>query len=89
VEALARDRGFLLQSPLQTTLYIGTGDEEGDATIQGQPKPLVFGRVRNVAPVLIDPTNLIYQISNAALASIDDVFDQGLALTASGTDVAD
>jgi hypothetical protein len=89
VELRLRDRGLLLSNPIQANLYAGTGDEEGDATVAGQPKPLVFGKVRNVPATLIDPTNLIYQLHDGALASVDAVYDRALGLTASGTDVAD
>lgn len=83
------DQSYGLDTALQTTLYAGTGGAEGPAELEGKPKPLVFGRCRNVPAVLIDSANLIYQLHDGAMFAIDDVFDQGDALTASGTDVAD
>lgn len=83
-----RDQGYSLDSPLQETLYAGTGGAEGTADIEGKPKPLLFGRCRNVTPILVDPTNLIYQVNDGAIFAIDAVYDRGATLTASGTDVS-
>jgi len=82
-----RDRGFSLDVPLQDALYAGTGDAEGTAEIQGKPKPLLYGRARNVTPTLVDPTNLIYQVHDGPIHAVDDVFDRGAALTDSGNNV--
>lgn len=83
-----RDQGFRLEGPLQTTLYGGTGGADGNAEVQGRPKPLGFGIVRNATPVLIDTSAAIYQVNDGAVLSIDAVRDQGLALTP-GADHAD
>lgn len=83
-----RDQSYSLDLPLQTNLYDGDGGAEGTSEIEGKPKPLLFGRCRNVTPVLIDPTNLIYQVHDGAIEAIDDVFDRGAALTDSAVDVA-
>lgn len=83
-----RDRTYSLDLPLQENLYTGAGGAEGTAEIEGKPKPLCFGRCRNVSPVLIDPTNLIYQIHDGVIFAVDDVFDRGAALTDSTNDAA-
>jgi hypothetical protein len=75
-----RDRTYSLEKPLQTNLYGGTGGADGTAEIAEKPKPLLFGRARNIAPVLIDPTNLIYQIHDGSMRAADAVYDRGLAL---------
>lgn len=83
-----RDQSFSLDLPLQTNLYAGTGGAEGTSESEGKPKPLAFGRIRNATPILIDPTNLIYQIHDGEIFAVDDVFDRGAALTDSLTDVS-
>lgn len=83
-----RDRTYSLDLPLQETLYAGTGGAEGTDELNGKPKPLNFGRTRNITPVLLDPLNLIYQWHDGESFALDDVYDRGATLTASGTDVA-
>lgn len=83
-----RDRSYSLDLPVQANLYAGTGSAEGTAEIEGKPKPLCYGRARNVTPVLIDPTNLIYQVHDGAIHAVDGVFDRGAALTDSTDDAA-
>jgi hypothetical protein len=89
--ANVRSRGANLEVPIQTTLYTGTGGASGDATVEGQPKPLIFGKVRNVTATLIDAQNLVYQVHDGEVASIDDVYDRAASLTfdSSAGDVAD
>jgi len=86
---LLRDLSFALDQPLQRTLYAGTGGDEGGEEVKGKPKPLCFGRARNITPVLIDPARLIYQWHDGAGLAVDGVYDRAAALTASGSDVAD
>lgn len=88
IEINLRDRSLSLDKPLQTTLYGGTGGADGTTDIEGKPKPLVFGKVLNITPVLIDPTNLIYQVHDGTISDVLSVYDQGDALTDSTTDVA-
>lgn len=83
-----RDQSYSLDLPLQTDLYAGSGGAEGTAELEGKPKPLLFGRCRNVTPVLLDPTNLIYQVHDGVIEAIDGVFDRGAAITDSTDDAA-
>lgn len=83
-----RDRSYALDLPLQSELYAGTGGAEGTEELTGKPKPLLFGRCRNVTPTLVDPVNLIYQVHDGAIHALDEVFDRGAALTDSTDDVA-
>lgn len=39
-----------LDRPLSQRSYAGTGGDEGDATVEGLSKPLVFGKANNVTP---------------------------------------
>lgn len=83
-----RDRGYSLDTPLQESLYAGSGGAEGTSDNEGKPIPLCYGRVRNITPTLIDPVNLIYQVHDGAISAVDDVFDRGAALTDSTNNVA-
>ena len=87
-ELTVRDRRYSLDTPLQSTLYAGTGDAEGGTDLEGKPRPLCYGKARNIPPVLVDATNLIYEFHSRQAQEIDAVYDQGLALTDSTTRVA-
>ena len=73
-----------LDVPLQDTLYAGSGGDEGGDDIKGRPKPRCLGKPRNIAPVLVDRANLVYQFSDRAAKAVDAVYDQGLALDSEG-----
>jgi hypothetical protein len=47
-----------LNTPLQPTLYSGTGGLEGQADLKGRPKPVALGRCFNVAPVYLGNIDL-------------------------------
>ncbi len=70
------------------TTYAGSGGIEGAAALGGQFKPRLYGRKRNIEPVLIDPSLLVYQIHDGAMDGVGAVRDRGIAL-ADGGDVAD
>lgn len=76
VEIGLRDNGFLLDVPLQA-LYGGTGGLDGTSQNLGKPIPQTYGKCRNITPVLIDPTNNIYQFHDRLAAGVDAVRDQG------------
>lgn len=89
-----RDRLAVLQQPLQATLYAGTNSlpsgAEGTADdLEGKPKPILLGRRYHAEPVLVNTALLIYQLHDGPMQAIDAVYDQAVALTASGTDRAD
>lgn len=44
--------------PLQPVVYAGTGGMEGQAELAGQPKPVTFGQVFNIAPVFLGNVDL-------------------------------
>lgn len=79
-----RDAAAALDAPLQTSLYLGDNVPpdglEGGAELEGRPKPLAFGVVRNVPLIPVNTAKLIYQVSDSALDSVDDVYDSGVAL---------
>lgn len=83
-----RDPRTQIDQNIQTNLYAGTGDDEGDSSLKGRPKPLCFGECREVRAVLVDSVNLIYQVHDGSVQDIADVYDAGADLTDEG-DVAD
>lgn len=64
--------------------YTGAGGAEGPATLAGQNKPRLYGRRRNVAPILVEPGLLLYQLHDGPMQAIDAVRDRGVALTNAG-----
>ena len=87
-----RDRLQVLSLPLQATRYAGSNvlpaGAEGTADdIKGQPKPLLYGRRYQVAPVLLNTAKLTFQLHDGAIQAVDAVYDMGIALTA-GADYA-
>lgn len=75
-----RDRLALLEKPV-CAQYAGTGNEEGPATLAGQPKPRVYGSACNFEPVLVDASNNIYQVSDKPFTEPHWVWDKRAALT--------
>jgi hypothetical protein len=80
-----RDKQWKFDRPLVTNRYGGTnvlpGGIDGTAAdIRGQAKPRVYGKVLNVAPVCVNTSKLIYQVSERPLASIDGVYDGASAV---------
>ncbi|MCA3380207.1 MAG: hypothetical protein ING08_08180 [Roseomonas sp.] len=47
-----------LATPLQPTLYQGTGGTEGGTDLKGKPKPVTLGQVFNIAPVFLGNVDL-------------------------------
>ena len=59
-----RDASYWLDQPILSAVYGGTGTYDGTAEIAGTAIPKTRGKIYNITPVLIDPTNLIYQYSD-------------------------
>lgn len=83
-----RDNRLKTDQLLQPNDYAGTGSTEGGSDLANTPKPLCFGEVVNIEPVLVDPVNLIYQVHDGSILAVDAVRDSGSALTFQA-DVAD
>lgn len=82
-----RDRQQDLAKPLQQNRYGGTnvlpaGLDGVESDLAGRPKPLVFGRVFNVQPPMVNSARLIYQLHDGLLAAVDAVYDRGQSLPA-------
>jgi hypothetical protein len=82
---LIRDKLSILDNPLQTTLYLGNNSlpngVEGVSDIAKKPKPLLYGKVFNIQPIMVNSSLLIYQINDGAIAAVGAVYDRGVALT--------
>jgi hypothetical protein len=85
VTILARDKLAIVDMPLQTTLYAGNNSLpngiEGVDDIAKTPKPLLYGQVFNIAPIMVNSSKLTYQINDGAIAAVSNVYDKGIALT--------
>ena len=73
-----KDKQLLFQTPVQGTLYAGSGGTEGGDDLKGKPKPLTFGKVNNITPVRVDVANAIYQVHDGQIEAIDAVYDNGV-----------
>lgn len=70
-----------LDIALQTKKYLGTNvlpdGIEGVIDLKDKLKPLVFGRVNNMTPVLVNTSKLIYQISSEPIEQLVSVMSNG------------
>lgn len=82
VRVKLRDMNYLLARPIQTSVYGGTGGADGNADIKGNPKPLCYGKCLNIAPVLVNPSTLLYQVHDGPIQAVSAVYDRGALLTA-------
>jgi len=76
-----QDYSFRLEAPLNANRYGGTGGADGGEDLAGKRKPRAFGFVENVAPPLVTPTSLIYQVNDGPVGAISAVYVRGMALT--------
>lgn len=88
-----RDPTAVLDRPLLTSRYGGTnvppnGVDGTPEDLKGRPKPLFWGRVFNVTPLLVNASKLIYQVNDGTCFDIPAVYDRGSALSR-GLDYAD
>lgn len=86
VSVQLRDKQIVLANPVLVNRYAGTNSLpnglEGTASdLKGKPKPRIFGQVLNISPTLVNTSKLTYQVNDGAVASIDAVYDRGLART--------
>jgi len=76
-----QDKGLRLEQPIISPKFAGTGGLEGGDDIANRMRPLIYGRVFNFEPVLVDPVNLVYSVHAWSIEEISAVFDAGVALT--------
>lgn len=73
-----------------TATYAGTTGAEGETSLKGKVKPLVLGWASNVEPVLIDPTNSVYQFSGyGPIEEVTKLYERGSDFGAETADYAD
>jgi hypothetical protein len=82
------DRRRELDRPIQTNRYLGTttsaaASAEGSADLADRIKPLGFGVQRHVEPVIVNAFDVVLQVSDGPVASIQ-LYDGGIALTNDG-----
>lgn len=85
-----------MDAPVQLLRYGGTnalpnGLDGVAGDLKGKVRPLVFGRVKNISPMQVNTSRLIYEVSSGAVQTCTGVYDRGVALTAGAvyTSVAD
>lgn len=88
VTVRVRDRQLDIAKPLQQVRYAGgnalpAGLEGNDDDLRGKPKPLVYGRVFNISPPMVNTSRLIYQIhTGGQVVAVNGVYDRGALMTA-------
>lgn len=87
-----RDATYLIDRPLQTTLYTGAGSYGGGADLTGRALPMTRGGtagnpVLNVSLILVDAANLIYQWSDGP-GTLVTLYEGGAAVFTADADVA-
>ena len=87
VSVVLRDQQATFDVDFPSALYAGSGGVEGSANLTGAPKPLCFGQVYNIEPVLVDATNRIYQVHTGQIEAINTVYQGGVALATSAYSV--
>lgn len=83
-----RDRDIVLDVPIQTDLYGGTGGYQGDSNLGGRPRPQSYGVVKNVELLQISAAFLVYQWHDRTVNAVTEVRDKGVPLTFSGVDAS-
>lgn len=86
ISFVVKDRQRDLENPHQQTKFAGTNSLpaglEGVADLAGKEKPLIYGKVFNIAPPFVNTSRLIYQVNATTISTLDAVYDGGVALTA-------
>lgn len=87
-----RDPLLLLDTPIQPTNYsVGETITYFDGTtnvtvtvtdnLKDKTKPMVYGKVYNIEPVLISSADRVYQVDSMPIHAITAVYDKGVLLT--------
>ncbi len=80
---IVRLRGweFLLEVALETRTFLGTGDLNGTADLEGKRYPVPLGHLSNVTPVALIPTELLFMVYGGPVKAIPAVYVRGSVLT--------
>lgn len=81
LEINIRDASYQGEVPIQTSIYAGTGGYNGTADIKGRPLPFCRGGsasypIQNISPILIDPTNRIWQYNDSP-GTVVNLYERG------------
>lgn len=79
-------RDAVLEQPVLRGRYLGNNvlpnGLEGDSTLAGQPKPMIYGAVYGIEPVCVNTARYIYHVGTSlGPATVPNVWDAGVALT--------
>lgn len=75
-----RDKQEKLNTPVIEELMDSNGTWNGEQPNKDEIKPLVFGEVHNIEPVLIDPATLKYRFSVGASEQVIEIRDNGVPI---------
>ena len=88
VSVRLENKSASLDIALQTKKFLGTNvlplGVEGVIDLKDKLKPLVFGRVNNMTPILVNTSKLIYQISSEPTEQLVSVMTRGAYVSLSG-----
>lgn len=76
-----RDHSMVLDKPMQTRTFAGTGVYEGGADATGVLKPLAYGFIRHLPPVLIDEVLNLYMVHDGPIHDIFSLHQGGILMT--------
>lgn len=76
-----RDHSIILDNPMQTQTFAGTGVYEGVNEATGTLKPLCYGFVRHITPVLINEVLNLYSVHDGPIHEIFSVHQGGILMT--------
>lgn len=79
-----RDNAWALSGQLHGETYAGTGGVEGDADVTGRLKPWALGYCFNVEPVLLSPSDQIFQWSLSSSQEMSAFRHGGVNIPSSG-----
>jgi len=88
LQVIIRDGQDSFTRTFPPNVYGGTGGNDGSSIMAGTPKPLCFGQVFNISPVLVDESTNLYQVHDGPIESIDAVYENGAEITGFSTDLA-
>ncbi|WP_374139365.1 hypothetical protein [Sphingomonas sp.] len=81
----AKVDGEPFENPVLVNSYAGTGGAEGGDDLKSKPKPAVFGRAKNIEPVLINSVDNVYQVHGyGAISAVSNVYERAADLVENG-----
>lgn len=84
INIVLRDKLEELNVPVTENKIGTTGTWSGGQTNQDTIRPLIFGEVYNISPVLVDPSTLTYRFNDGACEAITEIRDNGFPIWYSG-----